>query len=757
MTKFLNRFLAATTAFGGLQLSAAAVQPNQRVVLDLSTGNLPAAVSATQSQLIPSEDGLRVLLDASQPYSGLNLTPAEPWDLSGSSESALVFDVANHGERSVQIFVTVRDSNGASAVRSVNIPRGFDGSLYYELSSQSQQFDAGMRDTPDPWEIDATRLIWMWGSQPTDFNLSQIANVSVVAHHNLFDKAFTLKRLRLLTDIPYDESQFKGIVDKFGQPAKSDFTLKVKTEKELRRLAQMELTQLKEESGPDDRSKFQGWKTGPKLEATGYFRTEKIGSKWALIDPEGYLFFSNGIANIRMANTSTYTGIDYRDDSLRIIDPQDTTPEDSKGMVKASKSVTDTAFVANRLRYGMFKGLPEYDDPLAKHYSYRRESHTGPIEHGQTYSFYQANLERRYGDDFMEQWQDVTIERMLDWGFTSFGNWVDPAFYDNQRIPYFANGWIIGDFKTVTSGFDIWAPLPDPFDPKFRERARVTIDRIAKEVNGSPWCVGVFVDNEKSWGRMNSNTSRYGIVLNTLMRSSFESPCKTAFDLYLKGRYKTIAALNNAWDTKIDNWESFAGGFDLGHENYSEAMLADLADLLQLYAEEYFRIVNGELKRAMPNHLYMGVRFAHWGMTPEVVEAAKKHMDVISYNYYQEGLDDSFWNFLPEIDMPSIIGEFHNGSTDSGLFHPGLIHAADQADRGRWYKDYMNSVIENDYFVGAHWFQYIDSPATGRAHDGENYNVGFVSITDVPYQDLVNAAKEVNETLYQKKFGDLEK
>ena len=60
----------------------------------------------------------------------------------------------------------------------------------------------------------------------------------------------------------------------------------------------------------------------------------------------------------------------------------------------------------------------------------------------------------------------------------------------------------------------------------------------------------------------------------------------------------------------------------------------------------------------------------------------KKHVDVMSYNYYKEGVGKKGWEFLAEIDMPSIIGEFHMGATDTGLFNPGLVHAADQ--KGPW-------------------------------------------------------------------------
>ena len=48
--------------------------------------------------------------------------------------------------------------------------------------------------------------------------------------------------------------------------------------------------------------------------------------------------------------------------------------------------------------------------------------------------------------------------------------------------------------------------------------------------------------------------------------------------------------------------------------------------------------------------------------------------------------------------------------------------------------------------VGAHWFQHVDQPVLGR-FDGENYNIGFVDVTDRPYPELTAAAREVNPRL----------
>lgn len=404
----------------------------------------------------------------------------------------------------------------------------------------------------------------------------------------------------------------------------------------------------------------------------------------------------------------------------------------------------------------MFEWLPSEDDELANHYSYRRSVHRGPVKHGETYSFYQANLERRYGetqpDSYLASWRDITIKRFKNWGFTSTGNWVDPEFYQMNRLPYFANGWIIGEFKTISSGNDAWHAFPDPFDPEFERRAKMTTQVIADEVKNNPWCIGVFVDNEKSWGNPKTLRGRYSIAINTMSRSDHDSPTKTEFTRLLKAKYNDVNALNNAWNTNITSWKAISDGYEISDLN--DGVVADLAIMSEAFATQYFKIVHDALAEVLPNHMYMGVRMAHWGMTPEAIKAATKYVDVMSYNHYKEGLHAKVWDFLAEVDKPSIIGEYHIGATsDTGLYHPGLILASDQQDRARMYKEYMETVIDNPYMVGAHWFQYIDSPITGRAFDGENYNVGFVTIADVPYKEMVQAAKEINTSLYTKRYS----
>ncbi|WP_111979223.1 beta-galactosidase [Algibacillus agarilyticus] len=741
----LSSIMSFEDAQAGLVLS----ENNTSLLLENSLGKV---ISGDASNgILQGDKAYQITLQAKEHYkSAFTLKPKTSWNWSQLGHFSVALNITNPTEQSTHLFTQIEDGKNQLHNRSVIIPKQSSNTYYIELSGDDLEIESGIRSNPPAWQSIDTPFIWRWGVKQLD--LTSIKHIKFTVASLLADRTLVIDDIRLVKNPTSEPDYLANLVDRHGQRNGIEYANKIASDDELKQRSRAELATLTGERLPD-RSKFGGWKKGPKLAATGFFRTEKIDGQWSLVDPEGYLFYSIGIANVRMANTSTITGIDFSSQHIEQRTSDDVTPEDSKGLNTITGEALKSKFVASDTRFNMFSWLPTYDEPLAKHYGYRREVHSGALKQGETYSFYQANLERKYGADFLTQWRDTTVDRMIDWGFTSFGNWIDPMFYQLNRFPYFANGWIIGDFKKVSSGADYWSPLPDPFDPKFAERAKATMATIAAEVKNNPWCVGVFIDNEKSWGREGSIESQYGIVIHTLARDNTDSPTKAVFSRLMQNKYKDINALNQSWNTQIASWQAFNKGVKLN--TYTDAQIADYSALLSAYANEYFNVVNTELKAVMPNHLYMGVRFADWGMTPEVVQAAAEHADVVSYNFYKEGLHPSHWQFLAQIDKPSIIGEFHMGATDTGLLNPGLVHTASQAERAQAYKDYMATVLDNPYFVGAHWFQYTDSPLTGRAYDGENYNVGFVSVTDSPYQEMVEAVKAVGSTLYTRKYKKL--
>ncbi len=729
------------------------------------------SVGEGQGEDQAGDGALEIVFSASAYEPTVRFRPEMPWDWSDLADVHLAIDASNAGDESVQLYMALTDALGATTNRSVNIAVGETNTYYFVVEGPSIELDSGLRENPPAWVSSDEMFIYRRSEKELD--LSAVAEIALSAKGILVDKRVVVDNFRLRRNPEHDLSYLEGIVDEFGQNAMEDFPIKVHSEAELVEAAEAELAALAASEPLPDRSRFGGWLDGPQREATGYFRAEKVNGKWWLVDPDGYLFFSNGIANVRVANLTTLTGIDFSDPSVRAVDPEEVTPEDSIGIVEVTDDARQTRYVSSTLRRNLFAWLPDYDHALADHYSYRRTALRGPLDGGETFSFYRANLERRYGEtepeSYLRKWEEVTLQRFLDWGFTSMGNWVDPAFYPNELVPYFANGWIIGEFNTLHSPVDVWAPMPDPFDPEFVRRAQITVEVIAEEIQGSPWCIGVFVDNEKSWGfREGTVEQRYGLILNALSHSAEESPAKRAFTERLRETHGSLEAINARWGTEIASWAEFEAGMSFSEPagntavvqsgdafaDYTGEAIADFSMLLAMLAEEYFRVVHDALATALPNHLYMGVRMANWGMPDETIQAAVKYTDVLSFNIYEEGLQPHRWEFLDEIDLPAIDGEWHIGSTrETGLFHPGLVSADGQADRAAMYKAYLESVLAQDTMVGAHFFQYVDSPITGRAFDGENYNVGFVGVTDIPYPEMVEAVKEVNAELYPGRYG----
>ena len=164
-------------------------------------------------------------------------------------------------------------------------------------------------------------------------------------------------------------------------------------------------------------------------------------------------------------------------------------------------------------------------------------------------------------------------------------------------------------------------------------------------------------------------------------------------------------------------------------------------------AEGYFSTVRRVLREELPNHLYLGCRIG-WG-GDSVYVACARHCDVVSINYY--GRTPKDWLPPGAQDKPMLIGEFHFGALDRGLFRAGLVVSRDQKERAKSYRAFVNACLDQPRFVGVHWFQWRDQPLTGRPLDGENYQIGFVTVTDAPYPELVDAAREIGATMYARR------
>ena len=62
----------------------------------------------------------------------------------------------------------------------------------------------------------------------------------------------------------------------------------------------------------------------------------------------------------------------------------------------------------------------------------------------------------------------------------------------------------------------------------------------------------------------------------------------------------------------------------------------------------------------------------------------------------------------------------------------------------------MREVLDRPWFVGQHWFQYIDQPPEGRSLDGENSNCGWLNERDEPYLLLTERSAMIYEEIYDR-------
>jgi hypothetical protein len=159
--------------------------------------------------------------------------------------------------------------------------------------------------------------------------------------------------------------------------------------------------------------------------------------------------------------------------------------------------------------------------------------------------------------------------------------------------------------------------------------------------------------------------------------------------------------------------------------------------------ERQLEIIDSALRRHDPNHLNLGIRFG--GDPPEEVLRAGRVFDVCSINVYEYEPKKQIERTYRVTGRPVLIGEFHFGVPGDGL-GAGLVQTRDQVERGKAYRYYVEQAAAEPAFVGAHWFTWKDEPVLGR-FDGENYNIGFVDVTDRPYAELVEAAKVTHRRL----------
>ncbi|MBN2712759.1 MAG: beta-galactosidase [Planctomycetes bacterium] len=536
------------------------------------------------------------------------------------------------------------------------------------------------RDVPAPRSIDTDKIVaveffMQWSYEP---NKSGLVNCE-------------LSNIHLAGTVEGDKGPMKEgffpFVDRYGQYAHEEWPEKIHSPEDMVKNRIEEEKELATVKRPSQWNKYGGWKNGPKLKATGYFRVEKYQGKWWFVDPEGKLFFSQGI-DVLYPHT------------------------DSTSVNKHEKWFEN----GNDGR----KSLPFTDD----------------------------NLKLKYGkEDYHEEFFTNLTKRMLTWGINSAGNWGSNDFLVRSSMPYTMQ---LSDFRNNLPRIGK-LKFNDVYDQKYVEAMKNLISEASKKSSSiakslkDPMCIGYFIDNEIRFGNWHKDTYHVALV-DEVVKCKPSQAAKQEWAKDLEAKYETIAKLNEAWNTSYASWDELLQSTSFPPR--SDALEEDSMNFLKKTAERYFQLCNDAIKTAAPHRLYLGCRFLSTESVEPVVSAAcAKYCDVMTVNIYSH----TPANFPVDnfVDMPVLVGEFHFGVYDRGLFSPGLCWAGvTQQDRAIAYTRFVQAALVHPNIVGTHWFQFRDQPLTGR-WDGEGYQIGFVDVADTPYPEMTRAAREIGENMYQ--------
>jgi hypothetical protein len=673
-----------------------------RPLFTFDQGFDPKSVQSRDAQIaiVKSADGyaLRVNTGRNLAWPGVMLPAVGGrWNL--AAYAVVLMRVKNTGTTPVTVHCRV-DNPGADGkkhcvTKSLNLDPGQTNTLKVplrrEIGSTMNGELFGMRGYP------------MAAGGPDDLDAKNVTKILIFVSQSNEEKSFEVADIRASdtytppTAWVTDAQRFFPFIDTFGQYKHKEWPGKVHSLTELRQRRMAEAAELVAHPGPTGWDKYGGLGSGPKLKATGFFRTEKVDGKWWLVNPAGHLFWSHGITCVRISDTTP-------------IEERDTWFEDLPGDQKDYREFLSTS------------------SALKGHYAGRSIK---------SFAFAGANIKRKYEGDWKQVYADTAHKRLRSWGLNTIANWSDSKIYLMRRTPYTDNLNSRGA-KMIEGSEGYWGKFPDVFDPSFVATLRRDMENKKHESANDPWCIGYFSDNEMSWGDETS-------LALSVLRSPAQQVAKREFVRDLKAKYSNITRLNYSWGTNHTSWEAL-----LENRTVPDKAKArdDLIAFYNRLSETYFRTVRDIIKAVAPNQLYLGCRFSE--VNDNVARAAGTYCDVVSYNLYRRNIADFIY---PGGDKPLIVGEFHFGALDRGQFHAGLVPVENQQDRAKAYRDYVTGALSHPQLVGTHWFQWQDQPTTGRVHDEENYQIGFLDVADTPYKETIAASSCIGKDLYETRLG----
>ena len=483
-------------------------------------------------------------------------------------------------------------------------------------------------------------------------------------------------------------------IDRFGQVISAEFPNKVVDENELRGDVERERQWLATLPRGPELDRFGGLAGSGKkfgLKGSGFFRLAEVEGRDVLVTPEGNVFFALGLCAF--------------------------VPCDDYTLVRGRESI--------------YEWLPETAGEFAT--AWRPESG------GKDFSFYLANWIRKHGKPWeLREWKLEKIDFVRQCGFNSQGGFGEGEFNAERDFPY-----------TPILPLDSWRLPPvaggcfDPFDPEVRAKVDAIFSELVAPRANDPLIIGYFSGNEQL----------YNELPRELPALPAEAAAKKALAKFLRERYETVTSFNQAWESDLTSLEELETTVLLPK---NEQSWQDLQTFSEIFLNAYFDLINDAFRRHAPNHLYLGARFLNsMRLYEPAVRACGRVADCFSLNYYSRDIVPQELEELHGLcGRPLLLSEWSFGTAEEGLAG-GCIDVADQAERGRAYRNYVEQAAALPYVIGSQWFSLLDQAPTGRwfqGFQGESMNIGLFNVADRPFRPFLEEAAAAHRSVYDVMF-----
>ncbi|MBR3086129.1 MAG: hypothetical protein IKH04_06975, partial [Kiritimatiellae bacterium] len=345
----------------------------------------------------------------------------------------------------------------------------------------------------------------------------------------------------------------------------------------------------------------------------------------------------------------------------------------------------------------------------------------------------------------VDAWAEETLARLDDWGFTMLGNACALGVLARKTFPHVRN---IQLGQRVSRGDPEWfvrewqfrpcTALPNVFHPDFEAACEWRAREQCAPYKDDPWLIGWFIDNELAWWGTSKRIESTGVYALVSKLPKTHSARKVLDD-FLAER-----------------------GLAVGPDVPRQAKV----DFLRLYARTYYEKTTAAIRKADPNHMVLGSRYAGLnGAAPVVWEEAGRFCDIVTFNCYPwadldrgivldaEGgvpMTERLREYHGYAKAPLMVTEWSFPALDHG--HPCLVGAGQrfrtQAERVEATMLFAKTLLADPHVAGYDYFKWNDQPKTGSSRfSPEDCNYGLVNDNGVPYEGITQAFKELHGNL----------